>query len=122
GLVGYLSYESITDIEKIPLAKNKSLKVPRSSFIQTETCIAFDHTENQIFIICNVYLRKFSSLKKVYDQALKKIDKIREKLDAPAPPVKKLEIKDSFNPLMIRSNQNKIKFIDNVRKAKEYIK
>jgi len=122
GLVGYLAYESITDVEKIPLAKNKPFTVPRSSFMQTETCVAFDHQENEIHVICNVYIGQFTSLKKSYENALKKIQSIVKKLEAPAPTLKKLEIKNTFNPMMVKSNQNKSQYMDMVKEAKEFIK
>jgi anthranilate synthase component 1 len=122
GLVGYLAYESITDIEKVPLAKNKPFSVPRSSFMQTETCVAFDHKENQIYVICNVYLSPFSSLKSSYEKGLKKIKEITKKLEAPAPVLKKLEIKNSFNPMLIKSNQTKSQYTEMVNRSKEFIK
>jgi anthranilate/para-aminobenzoate synthase component I len=53
---------------------------------------------------------------------LLKIQNIVKKLEAPAPALKKLEIKNSFNPMLIKSNQNKAQYMDMVKDAKEFIK
>ncbi|PIU39726.1 MAG: anthranilate synthase component I [Candidatus Omnitrophica bacterium CG07_land_8_20_14_0_80_50_8] len=122
GAVGYLGYDTVRFIERIP-DKNKDVYgIPDSLFIFTDTLFVFDHLKQKIKVILNVCLDDFTSAQEAYAHALEKIDdEIRRLVLSPASP--RLSARGA-NParLEIRSNFTKRAFEKVVQKAKRYIK
>ncbi len=123
GLVGFMSYDMVRFFEAIPDKNNDDLKIPDSVFMFTDTILLFDHTRHKIKIVSNVYLKSANlsliEKKRLYKQALFKISQINQLLNKP------LKINKSKKP----ANKHKVvfsmtrqKFMQMVKKAKEYIK
>ncbi|OGB89153.1 anthranilate synthase component I [candidate division WOR-1 bacterium RIFCSPHIGHO2_01_FULL_53_15] len=121
GLVGYVGYDAVRLIEKIPDTNPDDLKLPMMQFMLADTVLAFDHIKHKILIIANAHVS--GSPKRAYEQASariaaleKKLDKNinlkREELEVPAP------ARGAFHA---RSNLTKAEFEAMVRKAKAYI-
>jgi anthranilate synthase component I len=121
GLVGYMGYDMVRFMEKIPDKNPDDLKVADSLFILTEMLLIFDHVDHKIKIVSNVHVKGDPS--KSYSQAIAKIDKVAARLKvsshrAEAP----IRIKKKTKPLAIKSNVTKHEFEESVRKAKAYIR
>ena len=82
GFVGYLGYDMIRFIEKIPDYKPDDLNLPDSFFILTDTLLVFDHLKGKIKIISHAHL-KHKNLFSSYQRAVKKIEEIEELLKKP---------------------------------------
>ncbi|MCK4401330.1 anthranilate synthase component I [bacterium] len=119
GAVGYFSYDVIRSIEKLPMHTTDDLNLPDCVLMFTDTIVIFDHLSHTMKIVSNVHLNDKMDPSKAYDQAIRKIDRIIEKLNMP---VQKYENKNSKEKYRLKSNLTKNQFIKIVKKAKEYIK
>ncbi|HDP70303.1 MAG TPA: anthranilate synthase component I [Actinobacteria bacterium] len=117
GAVGYFGYDMIRYFEDIPKTVHDDVHLPEMSIFFTDTILIFDHLEHKIKVVANAHVN--GDLRSVYDKAVCKIDVLIEKLKRPRPEQSK-EIK-SVNYGVV-SNTSKKDFIENIEKAKEYIR
>lgn len=123
GLVGYIGYDIIRFIEKIPDTCKDDLNISDIKFLLTDTIIIFDHVKNSILIISNAHIKGNSkpAILKSYKEAALKIDKISRKLRKPL----ELEIPNFNKNIAVKefkSNLKKKEFKASVKIAKDYIK
>jgi len=118
GLVGYLGYETIGWMEKVPLHPPDDLNLPDAVFMLFENIIAFDHLKHEALVISNVNVNSDTDLKQAYEQARVEIDTLGEDLhtdiDYQTPP----EIERSA----VHSELQEKDFKSAVNKAKDYIR
>jgi anthranilate synthase component 1 len=119
GAVGYLSYDAVRFIERLPIQAADDLNFYDAVFMITETILIFDTLGNTIKIVCNAHVDGSAPAEKVYSQAKDKIEKIITRLRKPAAAV----TSESFGaePVAVSSNMEPDRFKSIVRKAKEYI-
>jgi len=121
GLVGYVGYGMVQEIEDIPSKNPDDQKFPPMLFMLTDTCLAFDHVKHKILIISNAQVK--GSPSSAYEEACKKIVQLEKKLKKPLRFEKEdFEIKTSSKSVKITSNLTPKAFEAMVEKAKEYIK
>ncbi|NQT90258.1 MAG: anthranilate synthase component I [Candidatus Omnitrophica bacterium] len=123
GLVGYIGYDIIRSIEKIPDSCRDDLKMPDVKLILTDTILIFDHVKHTIKIVSNAHVRGSSkeAASRAYKKAINDIDGIIKKLSVPAKgPMP--ELKDEAGPVRFKSNVRKGDFKKSVCRAKEYIR
>ena len=120
GLVGYLGYDIIRFIEKLPNDTKDSLRLPDSILMLTDTILIFDHVNKNLKIISNAHIKN-NRAKDAYREAVKKIDKIVESLKKDKKSLKILN-KNKNSTFDIKSNFTKEGFKKIVIKAKDYIK
>ena len=126
GFVGYLGYDMVRFFEP-RLAKNKikdDLKLADAYFMLAENLIIFDHVRHCLKIVVNTEINKGlrvkgQGLREKYEEAVKKIEDIENKLKNPIVNTKRQYAK---NGTKIKSNITKQVFKKMVLKAKEYIK
>ena len=123
GFVGFIGYDMVRFIEKLPDKNPDSLNIEDIVLVMADTCIIFDHFAHRIKIVANTYIgksRSSKSLDRIYNNALKEIDKIVKKLSSsPAEQRKKKKKRATHR---IKSNFTKHEFESVVRKIKEYIR
>ncbi len=119
GLVGYVAYDMIREIEKIPDRNKDDLKLPLMQFLFTDTLLAFDHVKRKIIIISNA--RVGADPLGDYEAACRKIDQLERKLRRPLPQDRPLSTR-SVKKTSFRSNFTRQAFEKIVGRAKEYIK
>ena len=116
---GYFSYDIIRYIEKIPDRCLDDLKMPDARIIRPRTLIIHDNLKKKIYFIENC----FSDEKiKNYEKKFKDIKQEIEKLIFLANYKNNFITKENKKKITVRSNISKNKFINNVIKAKKYIK
>lgn len=121
GAVGYMGYDTVRFIEKIPDKNKDILNIPESLFIFTDTILIFDHLNKKIKVVSNVFLDNFNNPEEAYAHAQEKIDQEIKRLNAfkdHRTSVKKL----SKCKIEIKSNFTKTEFEKAVLKAKHHIK
>jgi anthranilate synthase component 1 len=119
GAVGYLSYDMVRFMEKLPDKNPDDLNLPDMYFMITDTILIFDHVLHKIKIISNAYVEN-GDADKAYQSALQKIESLVKDLNAPAPPLPETpEVKVTHE---LRSNFKKEEFEKAVEDSKEYIK
>ncbi|MBI5207702.1 MAG: anthranilate synthase component I [Candidatus Firestonebacteria bacterium] len=120
GAVGFLSYDMVRYFENIPDNNIDELNLPESLFVFTDTILVFDHINHSIKVVTNTYIDNNANVKKLYEEAKIKIEAIINKLKKPLI----IDNKNKFNKNKIKIKSNTVKkvFIQNVNKAKEYIR
>jgi anthranilate synthase component 1 len=125
GAVGYMSYDAVRFMEKVPDLLPDPLKVPDLLFLITDTLLVFDHINHRIKVISNARIESngvrngLSAPKKAYDRAVKKIDQIIQKINAPLKLRKKARKKKSARLVYETSREE---FLNAVTAAKKHIK
>jgi anthranilate synthase component 1 len=126
GAVGYLGYDTVRFIEKIPDKNKDTLGLPDTLFIFTDTLLVFDHLDKKIKVVSNVFLDDFDSAAQAYDHALEKIEnQIRRLRSSSAVSKNSLGFKAKTTLVpesMPESNFKPLEFERAVRKVKRYIK
>ncbi len=118
GLVGYLGYDMVRFIERLPDMDRPGMDVPDMFFMLTDALLIFDSLRQTIKVLLNVRLDG-KDPRKAYREAVEKINGIVEELKGPVPagdigePVPSGGFVSSFGP--------RGAFEDAVRKAKDYI-
>ncbi|MEJ2053878.1 MAG: anthranilate synthase component I [Calditrichaceae bacterium] len=117
GAVGFIGYEMIGLIERMPETKSDVIQNDDALMAFYDRLIAFDHLKNEVILIANVFIDKESDLEHLYDEALHRLDTLREKLNRP------LKVENDFkvNWDSETSNFEKENFKSAVKKTKEYI-
>jgi len=118
GLVGYINYDLVRKLEKLPGISPKGAGVPESVLMASQRLIIFDHLTHQIKVVAFAYIGKNHNLKVIYEQACQEIDTTIDELNQPltSPP----EV-DRFSLSDLTSNFNKEDFKEAVQKAKDYV-
>lgn len=117
GLVGYVSYDMIRQLENIPDKNKDDLKLPNLLFFLTDTILAFDHVKHKIIIISNAKIQLDPG--QAYEEACRRIVSLEKKL---AKPIKIGSLSNKkHKSLKINSNLTKKQFETMVKKCKEYI-
>jgi anthranilate synthase component I len=117
---GYFSYDSIRYIEKIPNSCKNDLNLPDVRLLRPRTLVIYDNFKKELFYIVNIF-----NDEKIFDY-YKKFDDIKNELyklliQSSIKGFNKKIVKSSIN-IKVKSNTSKVKFLNMVKKAKEYIK
>ncbi len=121
GAVGYLGYDTVRFIEKIPNKNKTAVNIPDSLFIFTDKLFVFDHFNKKIKVVVNVVVDSFQGPSQAYDNALEKIDEGIKKLSLFRADSGRSGKFCSKKSLKIRSNFKKKSFEKIVLAAKRYI-
>ena len=118
-IAGYFSYDAIRYIENIPNSCKDDIKLPDLRIIRPKELIIHDNLKKKIYYIYNCYSdEKIKNYNLKYREIFSKLEYniflSNHNLT--------LNKQYKKSKLLIKSNVTKKKFIDNVRKAKKYIK
>ena len=116
---GYFSYDCIRHVEKIRDTCKDDLNIPDIRLIRPTTLIIHDNVKMKMYFIKNVFSdEKINNYEKKYNTIEDEINLllIQSKLSHSE------ELKQNKNKISIKSNFSKKKFIENIKKAKKYIK
>ena len=119
GLMGYFAYDMARYFEKTLLnPPEDDLGMPDADLFLFDGIVAYDHLSNKAVIILNIH--KSGDVDSQYELCEKKKDEIAEVLKNYTPQ-RKRSTKQS-GEVVVKSNITKEKYLENVEKAKEYIK
>jgi anthranilate synthase component I len=119
GAIGYLAYDAVRLMERIPATHPDDVGLDDAVFMLFDGLVAFDHVRQAIWIIRNVFTEGPSSLRAKYDSAVRAIRSTRARLERPLPPARR---SPRAAPLRVQSNFPRARFLDAVRRAKNYIR
>lgn len=117
GLVGYVSYDMVREIENIPDKNKDDLKLPKMVLLHADTFLSFDHIKEKLFIISNAEIK--GDAEKAYQEACARIDNLEEALKKK---VALREIQKTEKTSEFSSNMTQKEYEAVVEKGKEYIK
>lgn len=121
GAVGYLGYDLVRYLEKLPRRNKHGLDLPDLVLMITGSLLIFDNITQKIKVVTNVHLTH-ADHKKAYRAAVKKIDGIIKKLQGPRRIAGRSRPTRRFNRLSLSSNTSPSNFKKMVTQAKEYIR
>src|SRR2546428_6520043 len=86
GAVGYLAYDVVRHIERLPRTTRDDLGLPDAVFLLTDNLLVFDNLRHRLLVIANCPVDKTdpASLDRAYDAAAVKIGMTLAKLGRPA--------------------------------------
>jgi len=118
-LSGYFSYDVIRYIEKIPNNTNNDLNIPDSIILRPRNIIVHDNVEKRLYFIVNIFNdEKINNFNKKFLEINKQIEEMVFLAN-----YNYSKTNQNINKLSkIKSNISKKKFIENIKKAKKYIK
>jgi anthranilate synthase component 1 len=121
GLVGYLGYDTVRHLERLPSTASADLGFPDALFLLTDTLLIFDNVTHRITVVSNAAVGDESDrgVERTYRESQQKIDAIiaalRRPVGAPA------GFTGSAAPAEPESTFTRQRFCEAVRKAKAYI-
>ncbi|MCG3083431.1 anthranilate synthase component I [Anoxybacillus sp. LAT_35] len=126
GAVGYISYDFISSIEKVPYHAYNDLQMKMVHFVVCESLFAFDHVKKELLLIHYVRLTEMDDEAKQaekYEAACRKIDELARKIvhgyDEQAHMMVDPNIPVSFE--RVYSNMDKQMFYKAVQNIQTYI-
>jgi anthranilate synthase component 1 len=122
GLVGYLSYDVVRILEKIPNISTDDLKLPTMAYMLTTDLAIYDHLDGSLILIANAINWDGSDnrIDEAYEEANSRLDEMIEKLRTPIEPLIS-SMPEKVVPQFARSCDDAT-FISKVEKIKEEIK
>jgi anthranilate synthase component I len=119
GAVGYCAYDIVRQLENIGARAQDDLDVPDCALMFFDRVLAFDHLRHQIHIVASADVTRESPAA-AYRRAVSEIARIEKKLAAGWKPAHWRK-PASKAKLAVRARTPKARFLDSVRRAKEYI-
>jgi anthranilate synthase component 1 len=121
GLFGYLGYDMVREMERLPAPNNDVLEVPDAVLIRPTVMVVFDAVKDEVSLITPVRPRPNVGAKAAYELARDRLDAVTAALERPLPfdegadsPVLHFEAPTS--------NTSPAEFLGMVERAKEYIR
>ncbi|HCU23968.1 MAG TPA: anthranilate synthase component I, partial [Deltaproteobacteria bacterium] len=119
GLVGYLGYDVVRFMERLPDLKKPGLPLEDAQLMLQDTLIAFDNLKHELQIVVMSHLDGKASLKKHYETALRRWHAIAARLRRRLPQEKRAAQRQAPRP---SSNTSEGEFHRMVERAKKYIR
>jgi anthranilate synthase component I len=80
GMVGFLSWNVVSEIEKLPEAKPGSYEIPDMAFSLLRDLVVLDHSDSTLKLISNLYLSEESDIDGEYSNAVSRIESMQASL------------------------------------------
>lgn len=120
GAVGYFAYDCSSLFERLPKRAKDDLGLPDMFFMFVDTAVVFDHLENKVSVVSNIYPDK--PVDKAYDEAAERIERFESSLrGSPENSGLAAARNDEHKVSRLQSTFTKSGFESIVRRAKEYI-
>ncbi len=121
GLFGYLAYDMVRQMERLPVPNPDMLGVPDGILIRPQAIVVFDAVKDEISIVATVRPKSGILTKQAYELARERIDRIAAVLESP------LALSENSNAPRLTlsapvSNTPPEDYLAMVERAKEYIR
>ena len=117
GAVGFLAYDAVRQIEKLPEKAQDELSIPDACLLFFDEVLAFDHVRKEIWLVVTADVT-LESPDKAYAAAVRRLARLERRLAQPLP---KLRAPKSGGKLQVTSRTRKRDFLAAVERTKEYI-
>lgn len=118
GAVGFMGYDTIQLVERVPDPPPDSLNLPDAAWCFYDTIAAFDHVKHQIVMMASVFVDEDTNLEEAYQNAVERIENLERAFKNPA--------RQTPEPVALKgvdlvSNVKRERFEEAVEQAKRYI-
>ena len=122
GLVGYMGYDMVKLMEKLPDTKKDDIGIPDSCFVRPKLMVIFDSVTDKIFIITTIWANKQPQDAKIaYTAATQRIRYALDKLASPIPTATH-HVNKAVSLSEFTSNTKRSDYDAMIESAKEYIR
>ena len=120
GLVGYMGYDMVKLMERLPDTNPDSINIPDACFMRPRAQLIFDGVDGVVYIIAPIW-QTGGDAEKVYKEAAARIEKLARTLQGP------LDQRNYYKdvqtaPRSFTSNMTEADYAVMINRAKEYIK
>ncbi len=116
-LVGYIGYETIGLVEKLPRAPASSLELPDMLFVRPTLVLVFDRLSDALFCVAPLWPGS-ARPERALDDAQERIDEALRRLAAPAPLA---QFDTNLIEPQLAPTMEPGRYVDMVRRAQDYI-
>ncbi|MCJ2051324.1 anthranilate synthase component I [Methylobacterium sp. J-070] len=120
GLFGYLGYDMVRAMERLPEPNPDPLGVPDAILIRPRVMVVFDAVRDLITVVSPVRAAAGVPARAAYETALQRLDRVAQTLEGPLPIEARIDLAAVAHPEPV-SNTAPEAFSDLVARAKEYI-
>ena len=87
GMVGYLSYDAVRRVERLPDTNPRDLDIPELAFLASDLAV-LDHHDGQVWLVANAinFDATDERVDEAYADSAARIDAMAARLAAPTPP------------------------------------
>jgi anthranilate synthase component 1 len=117
GAVGYLAYDAVRQIERLPALAADELGVPDACLLFFDEVLAFDHVRKEIWLVVTPDVT-LDAPEDAYAKAVKRLAQLEKRLGQPLP---KMKSKPARGKLKVAHRTRKRDYIAAVERTKEYI-
>ena len=122
GAVGFLAYDAVRQIERLPELAKDELGVPDACLLFFDEVLAFDHVRKEIWLVVTADVSR-GKAGEAYEKAIRRLDKLEKRLAQPLPklPAPKGLKAGKKAHLKVKYRTSKKDYMDAVVRTKEYI-
>ena len=120
GLFGYLGYDIVRHMERLPSPPPDVLKLPDAIMLRPTITAVFDNVRDEITVVTPVWPDGKQNARVAYEKAVERLQSVVTDLDNRAPLVAPPDVSALAGPT--ESNTSHAEYLAIVEKAKEYIR
>jgi anthranilate synthase component 1 len=117
GAVGFLSYDAVRQIERLPEHAKDELGIPDACLLFFDEVLAFDHVRKEIWLVVTADVTRDKPAE-AYEMAVRRLGKLERRMAQPLP---KLPAHKAQGKLKVKHRTRKQDFLAAVARTKEYI-
>jgi anthranilate synthase component 1 len=121
GVFGYLGYDMVRLMERLPQPKDTGTGVPDAILMRPTAMVVFDAVRDEIHVVTPVRPKPGLSARAAHEQALARIEAVVASLEGPLPPDAAIDIANLPEPAIV-SNTSEAQFHAMVATAQDYIR
>jgi anthranilate synthase component 1 len=120
GIIGYMGYDTVRLVERLPSAPPDALGVPDGLLVRPTLMVVFDAVKDEMIVVTPVRPKSGIDAETAYAHALDRLRSVVEALDEPLPHATSMAAAHLALPDPV-SNTTPAQFMAKVERAKEYI-
>jgi anthranilate synthase component 1 len=120
GVIGYMGYDTVRLIERLPNERPDALAVPDGVFVRPTIMVVFDAVKDEMIVVTPVYPQPAIDARSAYAQAVERLRRVVAALDEPLPHARSMSGIALALPEPA-SNTTPAEFMAMTERAKEYI-
>ena len=119
GMVGFLSWGVVNEIENLPIPKSGSYEIPEMAFSLLRDLVVVDHADSTLKLISNLYLTDSTDIGAEYERSVARIEKLQSDLfSTQLPFIAEIDNNAAIEYSRSTSDQE---FIEMVKRAKKRV-